>query len=120
MINSISKNNDFTLCLLIIVIFGLFLYYEFGFKFNLFQVGAPGKHHPKKNRFRDRHNPRHYYNHFSNMWRHDPSINQKYIDLKDKHDKLESHHGGNDHDHGDKGQSGNLSTGGIVHSITTI
>ena len=114
-----TNNNDSALILIILVVLGIFLYYEFGINLNLFSVGAPGKHHHKNHRFRDRHNPRHYYHHSRNIWS-DPSINQKYLDLKNKHDRLESHHTSSDHDHGNKGESGNISTGGRVHSITTI
>ena len=51
MTKNIFKNNDLALSLIILVVLGLFLYYEFGFNLNLFNVGAGGRHHQKNHRF---------------------------------------------------------------------
>jgi hypothetical protein len=57
-----AKDNSLALCIVIIVIVGLFLHYEMGYNFELFNVGAKVKKYGNHNRHRWHHhfNPRHY------------------------------------------------------------
>ena len=135
-----SVNNDSALCIIILVVICLFAYYEFGININSFNVGANKNRNRDRNRDRDRdrnrnhkgwsnnhswyhHLPYYKDNHYSINYKN-PNINQDYLDLKQKHDILKSHHDGTDgtgqHEHDNKGSAGNIGTGGKIHSISTI
>ena len=47
-----AKDNSLALCIVIIVIVGLFLHYEMGYNFELFNVGAKVKKYGNHNRHR--------------------------------------------------------------------
>ena len=121
------SNNTFALCIIILIVVGLFLHYELGYNLDLFQVGVPGNHHHKSHRFRNRHNPRHYYNHLSSISTHDPNIFEKHNALQAKYDTLKTHHDiEGKHSHQEQcpnctsEDDPNKHTGGKVHSVTSV
>ena len=65
MTKSVLPNNGFALCIIIIVVVGLFLHYELGYNFELFNVG--GQHHHNS---RNRNNQKHGRNYRSAPWHH--------------------------------------------------
>ena len=48
MAKSILPNNGLALCIIIIAVVGLFLHYELGYNFELFNVGGKQHHHNSK------------------------------------------------------------------------
>ena len=60
MTKSILPNNGLALCIIIIVVVGLFLYYELGYNLDLFSVGGP----------RGRHNHNHRNRRYGSSWFH--------------------------------------------------
>ena len=60
-----TSDNGLALCVIIIVVVGLFLHYEMGYNLDFFSVGGKTKRHNKKNRHRWWHHfsPRHYNRH---------------------------------------------------------
>jgi len=49
MAKRILPNNGLALCIIIIVVIGLFLHYELGYDFELFNVGGPRRHNHNRN-----------------------------------------------------------------------
>ena len=60
-----TSDNGLALCVIIIVVVGLFLHYEIGYNLDFFSVGGKKKRHNKKNRHKFWHHfsPRHYNRH---------------------------------------------------------
>jgi len=129
MAKSIS-NNRFALCIIILIVLGLFLHYEMGFGkgLNLFSVGGNKRnkgwgpnhkwHHHLFNR-NTHYNTTHY------KQTRDPNIYEKHNALQAKYDTLKTHHEVEGlHSHQEKcsnctsDDDPNKHTGGSVHSAT--
>lgn len=85
-----AKDNSLALCIVIIVVIGLFLHYEIGYNFELFNVGGKIKKYGNHNRHRWWHHfhPRHYNRHsyYVQSHQHPQNITVSKESLFDKYD----------------------------------
>jgi len=123
------SNNTFALCIIILIVVGLFLHYELGYNLDLFSVGGKSKHNRgggNKHKLWHHFHPR-YFNRTSHyVDSHDPNIFEKHNALQAKYDTLNTHHSSQIHEHGDQcpnctsEDDPNKHTGGKVHSVTSV
>ena len=106
-----TSSNGFALCIIIVIVVGLFLHFEMGMgpKFELFNVGA-------KNKNRNWNRNHKWYHHFfnknkhyttTNINKHDPDLYEKHNKLKADYKTLKDHHDDHSaHSHGDQCSDG--------------
>ena len=79
-----AKDNGLALCIIIIVVVGLFLHYEMGYNFDLFSVGGSIGNHKRHRKW----GWHHHYDIYRDMYHypyissHEPSIYEKHNQLK--------------------------------------
>ena len=114
MAKSVSKvfDNKFAIFIIILIIIGLFLHYEMDYKFDLFTIGGRRGRGGRRNRWHQHHAwPWNWHRSYISVSTHDPTIQDKYLNLKTHHSAL--HHSG----------PNNPKTTGYVHdesSLTTV
>ena len=111
MAKSVSKvfDNKFAIFIIILIIIGLFLHYEMGYKFDLFTIGGRRGRRGRRNRWHQHHAwPWNWHRNYISVSTHDPTIQDKYLNLKTHHSAL--HHSG----------PNNPKTTGYVHDESSL